>query len=165
MAIESAGERFAGIDFRTLGADVRYTSNGATYSYYPAGWGTRYDNVFNAGEERAMLLDSCKSSIHPKGDKKPEGEPETAEVFRMTMLARGGPWRQQMYLRNDPAKAITVCLKEIGDYAYWEEANVEHTWEAMGDASMLTLAVRWVADPKAVEMLRGLRLLRERIAR
>ena len=83
-------------------------------------------------------ITGVKYSKHTAGDKRPTDAASDPDC-RITMIVKGGPWKQQMWL--DGQDRETIELKEEGDYIAWEPGYC-HTWEALGDTTMLTVSFR-----------------------
>lgn len=83
-------------------------------------------------------ITSVKYSKHKKGSRRPV-DAAADNDFRITMIVKSGPWKQQMWLDGKERQAIE--LKEEGDYIAWEPGYC-HTWEALGETTMLTVSFR-----------------------
>ncbi|MCG8601076.1 MAG: hypothetical protein MI807_13115 [Verrucomicrobiales bacterium] len=84
-------------------------------------------------------ITGLKYSQHLAGDKRSGGDAAADDQHRLTMLVSGGPWKQEMWL--DGGERETLELSDEGDYIAWEPGYC-HTWEAVGDATMLTISFR-----------------------
>lgn len=83
-------------------------------------------------------ITGVKYSKHLYGDKRPI-DAEADKDTRITMLIAGGPWRQEMW--TSTTERTVHILRSPGDYIAWEPGYC-HTWEALGDATMLTVSFR-----------------------
>ena len=83
-------------------------------------------------------ITSVKYSKHKAGDKR-STDAGSDDQCRITMIVKGGPWKQQMWLEGEDRKIIE--LTKEGDYIAWEPGYC-HTWEALGDTTMLTVSFR-----------------------
>jgi hypothetical protein len=89
-----------------------------------------------------------KVSTHDAGETRPGGW--STDEWRRTFftLTAGGPWRLELADEASEGRGESVMLKEPGDYVVWDE-GVAHHWEALGDATVLT--VRWPSLPTKPE--------------
>ena len=83
-------------------------------------------------------ITGAKYSKHLAGEKR-ESDASADDQTRITMIVSGGPWKQQMWLPDGERK--TCNLSKDGDYIAWEPGYC-HTWEALGDTTMLTISFR-----------------------
>jgi hypothetical protein len=83
-------------------------------------------------------ITGVKYSKHLYGDKRPN-DAGADDQTRVTMLIAGGPWRQEMW--TSASDRTVHILRAPGDYIAWEPGYC-HVWEALGDATMLTISFR-----------------------
>ena len=100
-----------------------------------------YDNSILevTADNSAVAIRSVKYSTHkiddPLGyDKIPNDE------TRITILLRGGPWRQTMWREQNKSDAQEFTLTDEGDYLVWEP-GFYHNWAQLGNSTMLTISL------------------------
>ena len=96
------------------------------------------DILYIDKDEPNADITGVKYSKHKAGDNRPK-EAGSDDQFRVTMIIKGGPWKQQMWLHGQDRE--TIKLTKEGDYIAWEPGYC-HTWEAIGDTTMLTISFR-----------------------
>jgi hypothetical protein len=111
----------------------------------PAGWlvgSTPVHPMLKVNfEDLRAYIRGCKWSIHDAGDERPRGvSPD--ELVRFTMLLTGGPWYMKLFTTEPPSQECEVTLNAPGDYLCWEQPAIQHTWEALGNATLLTVDFR-----------------------
>ncbi|HEU4751609.1 MAG TPA: signal peptidase I [Armatimonadota bacterium] len=72
--------------------------------------------------------------FHPAGDREPRGWVANRSATSLSILVHG---EFRIGLRTD-GEERSLHLTAPGDYALWEP-GVEHTWEALTDAVVLTI--------------------------
>lgn len=92
-------------------------------------------------------ITGVKYSRHRSGDKRSD-DASADDQTRVTILLEGGPWKQEMW--TPTSQRITYTLQRPGDFIAWEPGYC-HTWEALGDATMLTVSFRRRKAPSEAE--------------
>jgi hypothetical protein len=100
---------------------------------------TPVDDILHIDKDEPNAdITGVKYSKHRTGDKRPT-DAGSDDQCRITMIVKGGPWKQQMWL--DGQDRETIELTKEGDYIAWEPGYC-HNWEAIGDTTMLTVSFR-----------------------
>ena len=96
------------------------------------------DKAENYGLRETGAIE-IKWGVHPKGMLRPGGWAAPSAFTTLSLLVRGA---FDLYFRPNGEKRIDrYCqLRAEGDYAIWGN-DCEHTWEAVEDATILT--IRW----------------------
>lgn len=136
MAVQIvAGEEFPGVQY-----------GNANDQDYIIG-STPIVEILRVDDSHPARLVGVKYSQHIVGD--PRGMNRRPDNFvRVTMLIAGGPWRQRMWIPDEP-RSVEFLLHEPGDFIAWEP-GAAHSWSPMGEATMLTVSFERMAKNAGV---------------